>query len=564
MFFLLKWIAFIDALYVPFMCAFGRATGVVSIAKDSPCVPIVETFMASVYGTGLLWRFLVSDVNLRAGEEYLDYKGIAMQQLCSYTFWTDLLSLLGNFWWMGEGHLHLMALRMMRLWRLQSGSARSRDLAAGDTEPTWHQALEVVCAVWMMDHFFACSWFVAVTWEFDSIEELDVLNQGYFPSEVSMIYLQTLRDGAAMLVGWTGPTPASPDGVFTMAERWFYVFSAPWAAMYMAWIFARLMVLTDRIEYEHTKHEKKMDDIGNVLHSLGVPSGLSRRVKQYHAFLETHNMDKLSYEGLFHSLSASLHVDLKLCMFENLVTTAPFFQEAPVEVVRHMVTAFEEDVFSPGDMVVKKGDVGNEMFFVMKGVCEVLIDDNATHVVAVKSVGEYFGEIALVFENQVRTAWIRAKTFTVCAKLVRPAFEATLAKFPEVRQMMMDHITAAAGGAPKEARATTSTNGDVVPWLPISACSEDADAFNGISLSSRPRLSNRQTCSRNSESGGGAGGEVDDLRKDIKDLERRQRRMQDKLFHINDILGQLHSGLGLSLYNKQSPASPTEVPLIQV
>ena len=54
-------------------------------------------------------------------------------------------------------------------------------------------------------------------------------------------------------------------------------------------------------------------------------------------------------------------------LFETLVLTAPFFQEIPSNVVVQMVMAFEEDVFAPGDLIINQGEVGTELFFVIKG-----------------------------------------------------------------------------------------------------------------------------------------------------------------------------------------------------
>merc|ERR1719277_2087639 len=110
-----------------------------------------------------------------------------------------------------------------------------------------------------------------------------------------------------------------------------------------------------------------------------------------------------------------------------------------------MVKAFELSVFSPGDMVVTKGEVGSEMFFIVKGVVDILIEDGAhqrraSMKVAEKRMGDYFGEVALVLDNQVRTAWVCAHTFCVLAQLTRSAFEECMRGAPEVRQAMVHRI----------------------------------------------------------------------------------------------------------------------------
>ena len=51
-------------------------------------------------------------------------------------------------------------------------------------------------------------------------------------------------------------------------------------------------------------------------------------------------------------------------------------------------------MYSPGDFVCRKGDVGKEMYIIKKGKLEVLGDNNET--VATLSDGSYFGEISIL------------------------------------------------------------------------------------------------------------------------------------------------------------------------
>merc|ERR1719265_1064261 len=118
-----------------------------------------------------------------------------------------------------------------------------------------------------------------------------------------------------------------------------------------------------------------MSQILAVMGSLTVPATLKQRVLLYHTFLSVHNIYKGAYDDLFAGLSKNLARELKLYLFESLVEKAPFFQDVPPSVVMQMVMAFEEEVFAPGDLIIRKGDVGAEVFFIIKGSCEVFPDD---------------------------------------------------------------------------------------------------------------------------------------------------------------------------------------------
>ena len=54
-------------------------------------------------------------------------------------------------------------------------------------------------------------------------------------------------------------------------------------------------------------------------------------------------------------------------------------------------------VFSPGDYVCRKGDVGKEMYIIKRGKLDVVADDGETVFVTLGD-GAVFGEVGLLIE----------------------------------------------------------------------------------------------------------------------------------------------------------------------
>merc|ERR1712112_440415 len=88
----------------------------------------------------------------------------------------------------------------------------------------------------------------------------------------------------------------------------------------------------------------------------------------------------------------------------------------------------------PGDIIIRKGDVGKEMFFIIVGTVEVSGSIMGGPVYALKKDGDYFGEIALVL-NAPRTAYVISRTYCRIA-----ALDNILGDSPEQQRQINDAI----------------------------------------------------------------------------------------------------------------------------
>eukprot|EP00928_Gymnodinium_smaydae_P028289 TRINITY_DN21605_c0_g3_i2.p1 TRINITY_DN21605_c0_g3~~TRINITY_DN21605_c0_g3_i2.p1 ORF type:complete len:636 (+),score=138.38 TRINITY_DN21605_c0_g3_i2:1702-3609(+) len=432
----MRYIAIIDFVWIPFMLSFGQMASLKPLWLTT--IPFtLDVLLNAFYAFGMILMLSTSVVDITKGFEYVDPFQILILNLSSPKCWLDIASMIGTFWpWSPVPYI--AALRLLRSWRLSSNVNDVYQIHMSElTDDPVTLLVELNVGLALIMHVFACAWFAAMTLELDDWERKLEKDPRFMGGSLYSVYLCYFADGASMLVGWGGPLPSSADGVYTHSELVVWSVAAPVAALSNAFVFAQLLDLVKRVAAATSKHLERLDKLSQVFDSLRVPRELKRRCLRYMAYVSIHNANRTEYQQVFSSLSLELQQEIKLHLFDSLVTNAPFFDDVPAIVVMDMVMSFEQDVYGPGKYIMTKGEYGSDLFFILKGSAEVLVDE--VTVVSVKEVGDYFGEVALVFDL-ARTASVRARSFCIVAKLSREDFEKSLERAPGMREQIVEHI----------------------------------------------------------------------------------------------------------------------------
>ncbi|MBC7907655.1 MAG: cation:proton antiporter [Rhodospirillaceae bacterium] len=128
-----------------------------------------------------------------------------------------------------------------------------------------------------------------------------------------------------------------------------------------------------------------------------------------------------------HRLDRRPPIDLQLEP-EVMVARVPPFGELPPGELSQITRLLRPLLALPGEVIVRKGDVGDAMYFIASGAVEVHLSPAPVRL----GSGEFFGELALITRSP-RSADVVSLGFCSLLVLDAPDFEALLQASPELR-----------------------------------------------------------------------------------------------------------------------------------
>ena len=90
-----------------------------------------------------------------------------------------------------------------------------------------------------------------------------------------------------------------------------------------------------------------------------------------------------------------------------LVSKVPLFQGLSPDKIRSIASLLKPELVIPGEVICRRGDAGNSMYFVSSGAIAVQLLEGPVML----GSGDFFGEIALV-KDTTRTASVIAESFS--------------------------------------------------------------------------------------------------------------------------------------------------------
>ncbi|HNA78388.1 MAG TPA: ion transporter, partial [Turneriella sp.] len=202
------------------------------------------------------------------------------------------------------------------------------------------------------------------------------------------------------------------------------------AGMY-GYIIGNLASLLANSDLARTQFRAKLEKVQTFLQYRDVPQDLQDNIRTYYDYL-WNNRRGFDESAVLQDLPQSLKLQVALHLNRDIIEKVPMFKGAPDELIRQIVLNLRPLLFTPGDYIFRKGEMGDQMYFISRGKVEVVSEDGKT-VYATLGDGAFFGEIALLFSSE-RTASVRAAEYCDLYTLDKYTFDNVLSKFPGVAE----------------------------------------------------------------------------------------------------------------------------------
>lgn len=301
--------------------------------------------------------------------------------------------------------------------------------------PHVYRATGLVLSILIAIHWNACLYIQASDWiGFGSDQWVYNLTTG--PS-VKDMYVQSFYWSTLMLTS-IGDVP----GPTTEAECLFMIADFFIAVLIFATIAGNLANMIRQMRHSKTDFEEQMDGVKRYLTLRKVAKDFERRVIGWfdYVWMTGQSFDD---EQTLSILPDNLRTELAINVHLEVLKRVSIFADCDSPgLLAKLVSRLRLVVYSPGDYVCRRGDIGKEMYIVKSGLLSVLAEDGRTPMATITG-GGFFGEVSLLnipgnATGNRRVADVKSIGYSDIFTLSKNELWSTLDEYPEARSVLIE------------------------------------------------------------------------------------------------------------------------------
>lgn len=337
-------------------------------------------------------------------------------------FWLDLIAMLPLGWITG-----IPAAGIFRLAKLPRLIFLMRDWRT--RHYNFLDLLRLVHAIyWMLliIHWIGCGWYGLR----ETIVHGDFLQRAEWEGYLNAVYW------AVATLGTVGYGDIVPD---TFAQKAYAIFTMLTGIGFYGYLIGNVAGILSKTDPARQRYLSNLDRLSRISRFHRFPELLSQKIYDFY----TYQWEKRQgvYDMTFvDELPEGIQREVQQYLRLEVVRQVPLFRETRSEFMEEIGMRLNAMILSPGEVLFRKGDDADRMYFILQGKVRVHLEEGEKHV-AELSKGEFFGEIAL-FLDTTRTATIISQTFCDLYYLEARDFEFVIERFPEIGRQIKDAFMA--------------------------------------------------------------------------------------------------------------------------
>jgi CRP-like cAMP-binding protein len=396
------------------------------LTLDYTCDFIYIVDMAFRFRTGYLCE----------GLPVRDLKKLRDHYMMSSGFALDVLSILPlDIFYIATGP-NAVALRLPRLFKFHRQFTFFAKTESKTSKPNVLRVSRLVLYIMLIIHWNACIYFAlsdsmglaSDTWVYPGpIQPNDTSWHSLTRKYVYSLYWST------QTLTTIGELPSPQKD----AQYVFVIFDFLVGVLIFATIVGNVTYTVSNMNAAKNEFQDRMDGIKQYMHSRSVSKDMEDKVIKWFDYLWTANYS-LDEQQALNSLPDKLKADVAIYANLRTLNRVDIFKDCEPGLLIELVTKLKHQIFSPGDYICRKGDVGKEMFIIESGKLQVVADDGVTEL-ATLTAGCYFGEISILNLGGVgnrRTATVRAVGYSHLFSLAKRDLLDVLSEYPEAKQKL--------------------------------------------------------------------------------------------------------------------------------
>lgn len=368
------------------------------------------------------------------------YKVLAEHYIKSRYFWVDLFTIIPTdiFYLIpgyGPGRVFLRLNRTFKVYKLVQFVHRTESTT---TYPNLVRVSILIIYITLIIHWNACVYFLiseeigfgSDTWVYPALTDEDGNKTVY--GDLTRQYLFSFYWSTLTLT-----TIGELPGPRTDWEYFFVIMDFMVGVLIFATVVGMVGGIISSMNLRRNEFQHKLDNVKHYMRYRSVGKALQLRVIKWFDYLWS-NRHTLDEDEILHSLPDKLRAEIAIHVHFDTLRRVEIFDDCEASLLEELVLKLKPQVFSPGDYICRKGDIGKEMYIVKQGQLEVVADDGET-ILTILTDGDSFGEISVLSLSGCgnrRTANVRSVGYSELFCLSKTDLLEALLEYPEAREAL--------------------------------------------------------------------------------------------------------------------------------